>query len=47
MYKKQAMVVMQVEQAELDGEVHNDQGTGVFQSINLYVEAALGTTNLL
>ncbi len=47
MYKKQAMVVMQVEQAELDGEVHTDKGAGVFQSINLYVEAAQGTTNLL
>ena len=40
-YKKQAMVVMVVEQAE---QTH--QGAGVFQSMNLDVEAALGITNM-
>ena len=30
-----------------DDEGQTDQGAGIFQSINLYVEAALGTTNLL
>ena len=47
MYEKQAMVVMQVEQAKLDDGEQTDQGAGIFQSISLDIEAALGTTNLL
>ena len=44
-YKKQAME--REVQGELDDEEKTDQGTGIFQSINLDVKAAMGTTNLL
>ena len=49
-YEKQAMELREVE-GELDddeqADEQADQSAGVFQSINLDVEAALGTTNLL
>ena len=44
-YEKQAMELIEVE-GELDDEELTDQGVGVFQSINLDVEAAQGMTNL-